>query len=81
MARDRAYLIYAIERTLIADIAKLDLPYTDRKVQEQQVALGCPTPHMMCPATAMQMPGSLNRRETSWQEPPGIRHHCAMPMW
>ncbi len=34
MARDRAYLIYAIERALVADIAKLDLPYTDRKVQE-----------------------------------------------
>lgn len=34
MARDRAYLIYAIERALVADIAKLDLPYTDRKVHE-----------------------------------------------
>ena len=34
MARDRAYLIYAIERGLVADIAKLDLPYTDRKVYE-----------------------------------------------
>ena len=33
MARDRAYLIYALDRALVADVAKLDLPYTDRKVR------------------------------------------------
>ena len=36
MARDRAYLIYALDRALVANIAKLDLPYTDRKVHTSQ---------------------------------------------